>query len=113
MRPVVIWHPPIRQRRRTRGSVMLFFLEDYMPVLMFAALAILLFSGYPVALVLAGVGLGFGFLGVALDFMNLIQLSNIVSRIFGGIVENLVLVAVPMLPCCTMAAQSVIKPSTR
>ncbi len=75
---------------------MLFFLEDYMPVLMFVALAMLLFSGYPVALVLAGIGLGFGFLGIALDLMSFIQLSNIVSRIFGGIVENLVLVAVPM-----------------
>ncbi len=75
---------------------MLFFLEDYMPVLMFVALAVLLFSGFPVALVLAGIGLGFGFLGIALDLMNFIQLSNIVSRIFGGIVENLVLVAVPM-----------------
>ncbi len=75
---------------------MIYFLEDYMPVLMFAALALLLFSGFPVALVLAGIGLGFGFLGIALDLMSFIQLSNIVSRIFGGIVENLVLVAVPM-----------------
>ena len=34
-----------------------------LPIFMFLALAILLFSGFPVAFVLGGVGLGFGFLG--------------------------------------------------
>ena len=35
-----------------------------LPVLMFLALALLLFSGYPVAFILGGVGLMFGFIGV-------------------------------------------------
>ena len=41
-----------------------------LPVFMFATLALLLFSGFPVAFVLGGVGLGFGFLGMAFDVFS-------------------------------------------
>ncbi len=67
-----------------------------LPVFMFLSLALLLFSGYPVAFVLGGVGLGFGFLGMAFDVFNFIEFFNIISRIWGGVCENLILVAVPM-----------------
>ena len=67
-----------------------------LPVLMFATLALLLFSGFPVAFVLGGVGLGFGFLGIAFDVFSFIEFFNIISRIWGGVCENLILVAVPM-----------------
>ena len=67
-----------------------------LPVLMFVALALLLFSGYPVAFVLGGVGLGFGFLGLSFEVFSIIEFFNIISRIWGGICENLILVAVPM-----------------
>ena len=73
-----------------------FYIEDYFPVLMFVALAVLLFSGLPVAIVLGGIGLAFGALGVVFDVFSPIEFFNIISRIFGGIVESLVLVAVPM-----------------
>ncbi len=73
-----------------------FYIEDYFPVLMFVALALLLFSGLPVAIVLGGIGLAFGALGVVFDVFSPIEFFNIISRIFGGIVESLVLVAVPM-----------------
>ena len=63
---------------------------------MFLALAILLFSGYPVAAVLGGIGLGFGYLGVYLDVFVPIEFFNIVGRIWSGIADNLVLVAIPM-----------------
>ncbi len=69
---------------------------DYMPLFMFLVLAILLFSGYPVAAVLGGVGLGFGYLGVYLDVFVPIEFFNIVGRIWSGIADNLVLVAIPM-----------------
>ena len=69
---------------------------DYMPLFMFLVLAILLFSGYPVAAVLGGIGLGFGFLGVYLDVFVPIEFFNIVGRIWSGIADNLVLVAIPM-----------------
>ena len=48
-----------------------------LPVLMFLALAVLLFSGFPVAFVLGGVGLAFGFIGIQLDVFNLIEFFNI------------------------------------
>ncbi|MGF1528171.1 MAG: TRAP transporter large permease subunit [Candidatus Competibacterales bacterium] len=63
---------------------------------MFAALGLLIFSGYPVGLVLAGVGLGAAFTGYAFDVFSLIELFNIVSRIYGGLIESPVLVAIPM-----------------
>ena len=75
---------------------MLDFFIDFMPLFMFLVLAILLFSGYPVAAVLGGVGLGFGFLGIYLDVFVQIEFFNIVGRIWSGIADNLVLVAIPM-----------------
>ena len=73
-----------------------FYIEDYLPLFMFAALGILLFSGYPVAFVLGGVGLAFGFIGIYFDVFNFIQFFNLLPRIWGGIAESLVLTAIPM-----------------
>ena len=73
----------------------MFYIEDYLPAFMFAALAVLLFSGFPVGFVLGGVGLAFGFLGVALDVFHTIQFFNLPLRIW-GIADNAVLVAIPM-----------------
>ena len=67
-----------------------------LPVFMFISLAILLFSGFPVAFILGGVGLMFGFIGIYYDVFNLIEFFNILSRIWGGVCENLILVAIPM-----------------
>ena len=67
-----------------------------LPIFMFLALAILLFSGFPVAFVLGGVGLGFGFLGIQYDVFSFIQFFLIIGRIWGSVCENLLLVAVPM-----------------
>ena len=69
---------------------------ELLPLLMFIILAFLLFSGFPVAWVLGGVGLGFGLIGVAADELAFIQFSTLPSRIFGGIMENLILTAIPM-----------------
>jgi len=73
-----------------------FYIEDYLPLFMFAALGLLLFSGYPVAFVLGGVGLAFGFIGMFFDVFSFIQFFSLESRIWGGIAENLVLTAIPM-----------------
>ena len=67
-----------------------------LPVFMFISLAILLFSGFPVAFILGGVGLMFGFIGIYYDVFSLIEFFNILSRIWGGVCENLILVAIPM-----------------
>ncbi|WP_108880129.1 TRAP transporter large permease subunit [Anderseniella sp. Alg231-50] len=73
-------------------------LAESLPLLMFAALAILLFSGYPVAFVLGGIGLGFAFLAILIDpwLFDWPQFGAIPSRIFGAIAENLILTAIPM-----------------
>ena len=69
---------------------------ESLPLLMFAALAILLFSGYPVAFVLGGIGLGFAFLAIQIDpwLFDWPQFGAIPSRIFGAIAENLILTAI-------------------
>ena len=72
------------------------YFEDYLPIIMFFVLAVLLFSGFPVAFVLGGVGLAFGFIGYLFDVFSLIEFFNVLPRIWGGIAENLVLTAVPM-----------------
>ena len=72
------------------------YIEDYLPLFMFLALGIFLFSGYPVAFVLGGIGLSFGLIAMAFDVFDFIQFFNIAPRIWGGIAENLVLTAIPM-----------------
>ena len=67
-----------------------------LPAFMFLALAALLFSGFPVAWVLGGVGIGFGFIGMYYDVFEFIYFFNVISRIWGTAAENLILVAVPM-----------------
>lgn len=69
---------------------------ELLPVFMFVALALLLFSGFPVAFILGGVGLGFAFLAQELGAFNVARLVIIPNRIFGGTMENPVLVAIPM-----------------
>ena len=68
---------------------------DFLPIMMFASLAILLFSGYPVAFILGGLALIYGFLGIFFDLFNFIQFFLFMPRIWGFASENLVLVAVP------------------
>ncbi|MDB4044205.1 TRAP transporter large permease subunit, partial [Emcibacteraceae bacterium] len=59
-------------------------------------MAVCLFSGYPVAFVLGGIGLFFGLIGMGFDVFNFKEFFLINSRIFGGVVENMVLIAIPM-----------------
>lgn len=75
---------------------MIDFFVDYMPIFMFLALGILLFTGYPVGAVLGGIGLAFGFIGIIFGVFSEIEFFNLVSRIWGGIADNQVLVAIPM-----------------
>ena len=69
---------------------------ELLPVVMFGALAVLLFSGFPVAWVLGGLGVSFGAIGIYFGVFSFIEYFNIVSRIWGNAAESLILVAVPM-----------------
>ena len=68
---------------------------DFLPILMFVSLALLLFTGYPVAFILGGLALLYGFLGYLFDIFSFIEFFNFLPRIWGQAAENLVLVAVP------------------
>ncbi|MGF1527930.1 MAG: TRAP transporter large permease subunit [Candidatus Competibacterales bacterium] len=66
--------------------------EYTLPLLMIAALMAGIFSGYPVAFVLAGVGILFTFIGdIPVMFLGIV-----VNRMFSGILANWLLLAVPL-----------------
>ena len=77
--------------------------QNYLVIAMFLTFIALLFTGFPVAWVLAGVGIGFG--GIAWFTDNVLRLTMtgldyntlglLVGRIF-GIMDNWVLIALPM-----------------
>jgi tripartite ATP-independent transporter DctM subunit len=74
---------------------LLYKAQEYLPMVMFVTLGVLLFSGYPVAFILGGLALLFGLLGYLLGSFKLVQFFNFVPRIWGQAAENLVLVAIP------------------
>lgn len=66
--------------------------EYFWPIMMLLAVVVLLFSGYPVAFVLAGAGIAFSiFADVPMVF-----LSMGVQRIFSGTLANWLLAAIPL-----------------
>ena len=69
--------------------------REYISIAMFLTLAMLLFSGYPVAFILGGLSMLFWIIGYYMDMFSLIEFFNFVPRIWGMAAENLVLVAVP------------------
>ncbi|WP_420402400.1 TRAP transporter large permease [Nisaea sp.] len=72
-------------------------LVDLLPHLMLLALVILLFTGFPVGGVLAGVGVGFALIGVVIDEFPIPTLFLVPYKIYDSVGESLVYPAVPML----------------
>jgi tripartite ATP-independent transporter DctM subunit len=70
-------------------------MSEFLAEAMVVAVCALLLVGYPVALTLAGVSLGFAVLGAALNVMNLALLGALPARIF-GVMSNDVLLAIPL-----------------
>jgi tripartite ATP-independent transporter DctM subunit len=68
---------------------------ELLAVLMVVAVVATLMAGYPVALTLAGVSLGFAVFGHTLDAMNFAIIGALPQRIF-GVMTNDVLLAIPM-----------------
>jgi tripartite ATP-independent transporter DctM subunit len=66
------------------------FIQEYLSLIMFAAVFALLLAGYPVAFTIGGVSLFFGLMGFGIDFFNLLPL-----RIWGTM-KNFTLLAVPL-----------------
>lgn len=63
---------------------------------MFACLIGGMFTGLPVAVVLGGVTVVFATIAISVGEMRLVQASLLPNRIFGGSIENQVLIAAPM-----------------
>jgi len=72
-------------------------MAELLPILMLPTLAVLLFSGFPVAMVLAGTGLLFAGLGWMTGEFPGVAFLNIPLRLQGTISNNLIYPAVPML----------------
>jgi tripartite ATP-independent transporter DctM subunit len=66
-----------------------------MPPLMFCGLILIMLIGYPVAFSLATLGLGFGFFSIYMGFFDFAFLQAIPGRIFGSILANELLLAIP------------------
>jgi len=72
------------------------WLIDHLAVIMFFALILGLFLGFPVGFTLGGVGVIFGFIGMYFDVFNMARWGVIMPRIYGGVVTSQVLMAIPM-----------------
>ncbi|MDE2375958.1 TRAP transporter large permease subunit [Bradyrhizobium sp.] len=68
---------------------------EMMPPLMFGGLVLAMLIGYPVAFTLAALGLSFGFLAIDLGFFDLNFLQAIPGRVFGSVLANELLLAIP------------------
>jgi tripartite ATP-independent transporter DctM subunit len=68
---------------------------EWMPPLMFAGLVVFMLIGYPVAFTLAALGLFCGFVSVEMGFFPQEFLQAIPGRIFGSILSNELLLAIP------------------
>jgi TRAP-type mannitol/chloroaromatic compound transport system permease large subunit len=68
---------------------------EYMPPLMFAGLVLFMLFGYPVSFSLSAVGLFFGFFAIEWGFFHPSFLQAIPGRIFGSILSNDLLLAIP------------------
>jgi tripartite ATP-independent transporter DctM subunit len=75
---------------------MIDWLIDHLAVVMFFALVLIMFLGYPVAFLLGAIGIFFGLLGILFDVYSMTQFANLLPRIYGQAVQNQVLVAIPM-----------------
>jgi TRAP-type mannitol/chloroaromatic compound transport system permease large subunit len=75
-------------------------LYDYIGAYMFLALALMLFTGMPVAFALGGISVIFALIAIGLDFLDIEVFYAVVQRIWGGdgasgAVQNPILVAIP------------------
>ena len=68
---------------------------EMMPPLMFGGLVLFMLVGYPVSFSLAALGIAFGFVAIDHGFFDLSYLQAIPGRVFGNVLSNDLLLAVP------------------
>ncbi|HYC65341.1 MAG TPA: TRAP transporter large permease subunit, partial [Reyranellaceae bacterium] len=75
---------------------MLAWFSENLALIMFVTMFFVIFCGYPVAFVLGGTGLLFALIAWSLGDFNLVKLTNILLRMWGGVAVDPVLVSLPM-----------------
>src|SRR6476620_11224423 len=83
-----------RDRRQVRKADPVIPVE-WMPPLMFGGLVLFMLLGYPVAFTLAALGFVFGFISIEQGFFGFNYLQAIPGRVFGSILSNDLLLAIP------------------
>ena len=68
---------------------------ESMPPLMFGGLVLAMLIGFPVSFTLAAVGISFGFVAIAQGFFDLNFLQAIPGRVYGNVLSNELLLAIP------------------
>ena len=79
---IIMAYTSISSMDEEAQELVLEFFQDYLPLCMFVTLAILLFSGFPVAFILGGLAFLYGILGYFLDMFSLIEFFNFLPRIW-------------------------------
>ena len=75
---------------------MLAWLASHLALIMFLSMFIFIFLGYPVAFIMAGLALIFALAGWWLGTFNIVGMSDIVLRMWGGVANDPVLASIPM-----------------
>jgi len=68
---------------------------DNLALIMFVAMFAIIFCGYPVAFVMGGTGLVFGFIAWCAGLFDIGSLSNVLLRMWGGVAMDSTLVSIP------------------
>ena len=73
---------------------MLDWLADHLALIMFGAMFVFIFLGYPVAFIMGGMALLFAAAGASLGVFKMIGLADIVSRMWAGVAADPVLASI-------------------
>lgn len=68
---------------------MLDLIADNLALIMFVAMFFLIFCGFPVAYVMGGMGIVFGYIGYLLGVFPFTSLSNVILRMWGGVLPSI------------------------
>jgi tripartite ATP-independent transporter DctM subunit len=75
---------------------MLEWFGENLALIMFVSMFFFIFVGYPVAFIMGGLSLAFAVIGWWLGVFNMIEMYNIVPRMWGGVAADPILASIPM-----------------
>ena len=75
---------------------MLAWIASHLALIMFISMFFFIFIGYPVAFIMGGLALVFAVLGAWLGTFNMVGMTDIVLRMWGGVANDPVLASIPM-----------------